>query len=94
MDKDGNKTGGRQKGTPNKKNAELRKMFAEFTEDNFAQFKADFQSLKPKERVMVYVEQLKYSVPAMKATEHTIDEGYFHPIILNLGKGIKPPEDE
>lgn len=80
----GRKTGGRQKGTPNKQNplkgylsAHSMKYFEPSEENNgLSQFEADLLAMKPEDRVQAEIKLLKYHTPEMKSTEVdlTIDE--------------------
>ena len=61
------KTGGRQKGTPNKATAELRKFVSELIEENKELIKSDFLSLPPRDRIVAVERLLSFVLP--KATE-------------------------
>jgi hypothetical protein len=65
MDKQGNKTGGRIKGTPNAVTAEVRGMIAEIVKGNMNKVKEDLTKLTPKDRVDAIAKLLPYVVPRM-----------------------------
>lgn len=65
--------GGRPKGSPNKITAELRDWINRFVHDNKQQIQQDFDSLEPKERIMIFEKLLKYALPALQATTVTTD---------------------
>jgi len=64
---------GRPKGTRNKVSAPIKELLANFTSDNFTQFKEDFATLKARDRCKLYLEILPYIVPRMKDVALTID---------------------
>lgn len=62
----GQKTGGRNAGTPNKITKELREIIKDILDDNVEQIKKDFDSLKPKDRVTLYIDLLQYGLPKLQ----------------------------
>jgi hypothetical protein len=88
------KTGGRQKGTPNKLTSELKELIGAFTVGNWGQFVKAVNSLDPKEQAEVFIKLLKYVVPAQQKIELDGDlktaaiEVTFNPT------GITPTHDE
>jgi hypothetical protein len=64
-----NKTGGRQKGTPNKTTSELKELFRTFLTENHNQFVEDFKNLEPNYRVKYYLDVSKHIIPAAKEIE-------------------------
>ncbi len=79
MDKNGNKTGGRQKGTPNKANARFKSAIGEFLdwymngdpdakEEQFRRglMKQDLLMVKPYERLQIVEKLMQYTVPKMQ----------------------------
>jgi len=54
------KTGGRQKGTPNKTTSELRKLIFDIVTENTDTLRDDIQSLEPKERLAMVERLLPY----------------------------------
>jgi hypothetical protein len=92
----GNKTGGRSKGTPNKNTVELREKFTLLLENNFDKLQTDIDLLEPKDRVKTLLDVAKFVVPTLKAIEVKNDENNnnFLPVIINLGTGTPPPNNE
>ena len=71
----GQKTGGRQKGTPNKSTAEIRNFFASLIFDNMQLIMQDFQQLTTEQRMVLLPKILPYILPKMKPqTEDEADE--------------------
>lgn len=91
----GIKTGGRTKGALNKTTLEIREHFQNLVTDNLAQLNEDLKTLEPLQRLKMIIELSKFVVPTLKATElNSISENNFRPVIINLGGGINPEEDE
>ena len=67
------KTGGRQKGTPNKKNEQLRTLIGNFLQENFEEVQKEFATLSNKDKVKAYTELLPYALPKMQSVETTIN---------------------
>lgn len=65
------KTGGREKGTPNKNTTQTREMFQSIVDANTIQLIADLKELKPVERVKAIIELAKFCVPTLKAIDYT-----------------------
>lgn len=86
------KTGGRQKGTPNKSTSAIRDSLQSIIENNITRLQSDLDSLKPAERVKALTEICKYVVPQLKAVELSSSEE-LRPVILQLGSGINPEQD-
>lgn len=63
------KTGGRQKGSPNKVTAAIKDCFRRMLEDytNSNTFMEDFASLEPKDRLMLVEKLASYVVPKMQS---------------------------
>ena len=80
----GIKTGGRQKGTPNKTTSSLRTAISKIVNDyyNSDTLMEDINKLKPKERVDMMEKLAAYVVPKLQSvdlnaevkTEHTIED--------------------
>lgn len=67
----GEKTGGRQKGAPNKDLMPIRDAFKSLIECNLEKLKEDLDSLKPAERIKAITELSKFCVPTLKAVDIT-----------------------
>ena len=65
--------GGRPKGSLNKITAELREWISLFIHENKEQIQQDFDSLEPKDRILIFEKLLKYSLPALQSTTLTTD---------------------
>lgn len=64
------KTGGRQKGTPNKTTRTMREMICMFCEDNYDDFVESYHRiLNPKERCEVYLKAQQYVTPRLNAVD-------------------------
>lgn len=61
------KTGGRQRGTPNKVTAEIRSWVEAIIYDGREQFQKDMQELTPRERVKAVLSLLQYVLPKQQA---------------------------
>ena len=57
------KTGGRQKGTPNRTTAEMRQIFQTFVEMNMDKLQSDFDTLTPSERINVLMKMVPLFLP-------------------------------
>lgn len=89
----GLKTGGRKAGTPNKDVKELTQNVQLLVENNIDKLQDDLDKLKPVDRVKAITELAKFVLPTLKAVELDTAET-FNPIILDLGRGVKPDDDE
>lgn len=67
----GKKTGGRQKGTPNKVNADTKNAISQLLGGYFdsGKMQTDFDSLTERERLAVAVQLINYIAPKMQATQ-------------------------
>lgn len=78
----GKKTGGRQKGTPNKTTSAARPQLAR-TVSNYLQseqFQEDFAALEPKDRLLVMEKYASYVLPKLQATTFDIGKETQHTI--------------
>lgn len=66
------KTGGRQKGTPNKTTQTTKEFIQALLEDNQEQLQEDLKRLAPKDRVNALLGLLPYIVPKQQATTATL----------------------
>jgi len=73
MDKDGKKTGGRQKGTPNKDTKDIRAMFKSLVENNLSGLQKDIDGLKGPEKVKYTLEMAKFCIPTLKSIDYKGD---------------------
>jgi len=67
----GDKTGGRQKGSVNKDLLPIRDAFKSLIENNLEQIEKDLLILKPAERIKAITELSKFCVPTLKAVDFT-----------------------
>lgn len=75
MDKERNKTGGRQKGTANKASSQLRGMITDFLHENWQQVEEDFKDpkLHPRDRLAFIEKLLKFAIPTLASTDATVE---------------------
>ena len=85
----GTKTGGRQKGSPNKTTAEIRQFYQKLLSINMELLQSDLDSLEPLQRVKILIELSKFVIPVLKATDLNI-EGQNATHLISLGNGIAP----
>ena len=71
--------GGRQKGTPNKINSDLKEWITSIINNGQSQFIDDLRQLEPKERVKVYTGLLNYVLPKQQAIQAEIEKGLSDP---------------
>ena len=70
----GQKTGGRQKGTPNKITSEVREFVARLVSGNTEVITNDFLQLEPERRLNLLAKLLPYIVPKMQPGEITTEQ--------------------
>ncbi len=75
----GKKTGGREKGTPNKLTNELRERVTNFLNSNWSLVESDFQKLEPKERLVFYEKLMSYGLPKLQSVGLETPENLFEP---------------
>lgn len=77
MDANGNKTGGRKKGTPNKNTKKMKDAVAELLDSysNSGQMIKDFMKLEPKDRLFISEKLMQYTVPKLQAVDLSTEEG-------------------
>ena len=63
------KTGGRDKGTPNKVTSDLRTSIKQIIDDNIEQIKNDFAGLEAKDRLIIFERLLQYVIPKKREDE-------------------------
>jgi hypothetical protein len=71
-----NNPGGRPAGSRNKNTEEIRQNIQSFIIGNLDQLQSDFNSLEPKDRIVLFERLLRYVIPPMSATSitHGTDE--------------------
>ena len=67
------KTGGRQRGTPNKDNAALKDWLSELIDGNRSQLERDLTALEPKDRWQVVEKLMQYTLPKMATVDANVD---------------------
>jgi hypothetical protein len=89
------KFGGRTKGTPNRTTTEIREKFKSLINNSLDDLENDLKDLDPKDRIKAILDLAKFVLPTLKATELTDNRNdeRFTPIVINLGTGINPEEN-
>ena len=88
MDKNGNKTGGRAIGTPNKSSSAIRENLNVFINANIDEIQAMYNNLdSDKDRFTVLFKMLEYALPKIK-TESIQDDNQNVPDIVALARQI------
>ena len=90
----GKKTGGRERGTPNKVTSEVRTWLAELIDKNRKQVEKDLKELEPKDRLMILEKFMQYTTPKMQSIDAKIDierltEGQLDHLINELTKDLE-----
>jgi hypothetical protein len=67
----GEKTGGRNKGTPNKVTADLRANIQAFLDANFETIIQAFETLDNRDKLNYFVKLLEYAIPKQRQIEDT-----------------------
>ena len=70
----GLKTGGREKGTPNKLTKELRGLLKDLLHQELENLPAHLNSLEPKDRLEIIVKLLPYAIPKVEPVHFKEDE--------------------
>ena len=65
---------GRAKGTPNKLTRERREMVNQFFDQNLSTFQKAYKNLKPAQQCKIFVEMMKYTVPALSSVSLNTDQ--------------------
>lgn len=63
------KTGGREKGTPNKSTVQFREFVQNILDSNMDRLQKDFALLEPKERWIIAEKLMQYSMPKMQSVQ-------------------------
>ena len=74
MNTQGQKTGGRQKGTPNKMTAEKREFLGNLLRDNYELIQQDFLNLDSYQRCNILVKILPYIMPKVQPVSETEEQ--------------------
>ena len=69
----GYKTGGREKGTPNKTTSEIKEMIAQFVGNNLEDIQENYNQLEPEKKLHFFEKVLKFVLPQQKETTKVID---------------------
>jgi len=93
------KTGGRERGTPNKVTTDLRTWVGELLDSNREQITKDIGRLEPQQRVAIFEKLLGYALPKMQSVEAKIDltrltDGQLDTIVTELLKQIDERESD
>lgn len=70
---EGNKLGGRTKGSVNKATSKVRDAYTSLLESNLEQLKEDFKELEPKDRIKLFLDLSKYVIPQLKQSDVKLD---------------------
>ena len=65
--------GGRQQGTPNKINSDLKAWITDIINNGKEQFISDLANLSPMERIKIYVGLLNYIIPKQQAIQAEVE---------------------
>lgn len=72
-EKGSKKTGGRQKGTPNKVTASVKDWLSGLIDKNRKQIEKDIKQLEPKERLQVLEKLMQYVIPKQQAVSADVN---------------------
>jgi hypothetical protein len=72
----GIKTGGRQKGTPNKLTSEVRTVLKDIVHDEIAYLPELLKNLEPKERLQVLIKILPFVIPKVETIPADTGEAF------------------
>ena len=93
MDIQGNKTGGRQKGTPNKATANLKNTIHGIVERQFETLESDLEELDGRDKINFVLKLIEYVLPKQRETK--IDfSSLSNAEIDELIERLKTPEHE
>lgn len=91
------KTGGRQKGTPNKITKAVRTTLVKVINRNMRTIQRDFDALDPKDRLLLLEKFMQYVVPkqsTIKAEISDLNEDELNSVATRILNEIKNNEDE
>ena len=69
FDKGKEKTGGRQKGTPNRLKSKLKEAIGELVDSNLETIRHDLAQLEPKDRISLLLKFVEYVIPKERETK-------------------------
>lgn len=69
-----NNPNGRPKGTPNKRNAELRERITSLIESNWDKVQSDLDGLEPKDRLFFLEKLMGYTLPKLQSVQVESDQ--------------------
>jgi hypothetical protein len=93
MDLQGNKTGGRQKGTPNKATANLKNTIHGIVERQFETLESDLEELDGRDKINFVLKLIEYVLPKQRETKidfNSLSDEEIDELINRL----KNPDDE
>lgn len=70
----GRKTGGRQKGTPNRVTKELRSLLKDILYNELESIEGRLEELTPKERIEILIKLMPYAFPKLEKVRPTTNE--------------------
>ena len=70
----GRKTGGRQKGTPNRVTKELRSLLKDILYNELESIEVRLEDLTPKERIEILIKLMPYAFPKLEKAHPTTNE--------------------
>jgi len=82
-----------RKGKPNNLTKESREVVSSLINGNFPKFEKELKSLTGKDYCDVMMKLLEYHIPKLNRTEIQANDRAFNPVIINLGSGINPDEE-
>ena len=65
----GEKTGGRKKGSINKMTVDIRASFKSLLEKNIDQIEEDLAALRPEQRIKLIIELAKFCIPTLRSVD-------------------------
>jgi len=83
------KTGGRQKGTPNKVTTDLRSILSELVSDELEHLQSHIHEMPDEQRTQILLKLLPYVTPKTQAITYTEDKP-IRPILMRI---LEPGED-
>lgn len=92
----GQKTGGREKGTPNKTTKTAREWLTELIDKNREQIEKDFKALDPKDRLAILEKLMSYTIPkvsSMQVNFNQMTDEQLNLFISELSKNIHDNEN-